>query len=143
MVERDISFQVNHTSELGRVAEAILAKKKEGVIAFYGKMGAGKTTLISALCKHLGCDSPASSPTFSIVQEYISKVNEVVYHFDFYRIQSEKEALDLGIEMYFYSGNLCLVEWPENINDLLPKDSLSVMIEIVDPKSRIIRLNNK
>lgn len=98
------------------------------VFAFHGKMGAGKTTLIKAICEKLGVEDTINSPTFAIVNEYRSNTGELVYHFDFYRINKQEEAFDLGYEDYFYSGSLCFVEWPEKIEDLLPHDTVHVTI---------------
>lgn len=118
------------------------------VIAFYGKMGAGKTTFIKALCEELGVEDVITSPTFAIVNEY--EVNEIssrytlhsslkkIYHFDFYRIKKIEEVYDMGYEDYFYSGNLCLIEWPELIEDLLPEEALCVTIEEQSDGSRLI-----
>ena len=100
------------------------------VVAFYGSMGAGKTTFITALCKALGVrDDAVSSPTFAIVNEYRSASGESIFHFDFYRIERISEALDIGFYDYIDSGCLCLMEWPENIEDLLPEDCLRVHID--------------
>lgn len=109
------------------------------VFLFYGEMGAGKTTLIKSLCEVLGVQEPTSSPTFSIVNEYGGRQN-LIYHFDFYRLKDESEALDLGYEEYFYSGEYCFVEWPEKISSLLPANYLKISIEIVDPTQRKILL---
>lgn len=109
------------------------------VFLFYGEMGAGKTTLIKSLCEVLGVQGPTSSPTFSIVNEYEGRQN-LIYHFDFYRLKDESEALDLGYEEYFYSGEYCFVEWPEKISSLLPANYLKISIEIVDPTQRKILL---
>ena len=99
------------------------------VIAFYGKMGAGKTTFIKAVCKELGVDDVITSPTFAIVNEYRSDATgELIYHFDFYRIKKLDEVYDMGYEDYFYSGALCLIEWPELVEELLPGDALKVTI---------------
>ena len=98
------------------------------VFAFYGNMGAGKTTFIKAICNELGVRDDVNSPTFAIVNEYASNMGPV-YHFDFYRIKNTSEVLDLGFEDYAYSGNLCLMEWPELIEDLLPEETISVKIE--------------
>lgn len=98
------------------------------VLAFYGKMGAGKTTFIKALCEELGVDDVITSPTFAIVNEYTDGEQNPVYHFDFYRIKKLEEVYDMGYEEYFYSGDLCLMEWPELIEDLLPEDTLRVTI---------------
>lgn len=100
----------------------------KGVIAFHGSMGAGKTTFISALCYVLGVDDVVNSPTFTIVNEYRDKLNNPVYHFDFYRVDSLKEAIDLGLEEYLESGFLSLIEWPENIEHLLNHDVIHVYI---------------
>lgn len=99
------------------------------VIAFYGKMGAGKTTFIKAVCEELGVDDVITSPTFAIVNEYRSDATgELIYHFDFYRIKKLDEVYDMGYEDYFYSGALCLIEWPELVEELLPGDALKVTI---------------
>lgn len=97
------------------------------VFAFYGKMGAGKTTFIKAICEELGVDDVITSPTFAIVNEYTA-VDGPVYHFDFYRIKKLEEVYDMGFEDYFYSGALCLIEWPELIEDVLPDDAVKVSI---------------
>lgn len=98
------------------------------VYAFYGKMGAGKTTLIKALCDVLGVEDVVNSPTFAIVNEYTSGKGEPIYHFDFYRIKTIEEVYDMGYEDYFYSGHLCLLEWPELIEPILPDDAIRVTI---------------
>ncbi|MFT4755018.1 MAG: tRNA threonylcarbamoyladenosine biosynthesis protein TsaE [Salibacteraceae bacterium] len=98
--------------------------KTNKVVLFFGHMGAGKTTFINVLCKVLKVEDETSSPTFSIVNEYQTENKEVVYHFDFYRLKSEMEAYDLGYEDYLYSGNVCLIEWPEKIESLLPEDAV-------------------
>ena len=99
------------------------------IVAFYGAMGAGKTTFISALCRELGVQDDVNSPTFAIVNEYRDAADAPVYHFDFYRLQRPEEALDLGLYDYLDSGALCLLEWPEIIEPLLPADTLHVCIE--------------
>jgi tRNA threonylcarbamoyladenosine biosynthesis protein TsaE len=98
------------------------------VFAFYGKMGAGKTTFIKAVCEELGVKDVITSPTFAIVNEYTAE-ERVIYHFDFYRIKKLEEVYDMGYEEYFYSGALCLIEWPELIEDLLPEDAVKVTIK--------------
>lgn len=102
------------------------------VIAFYGEMGAGKTTLIKAICKALGSKDTVSSPTFSLVNDYKYGDEKHIYHFDFYRLNKETEALDMGCEEYFYSGNYCFIEWPEKIQSLLPANCLSITIQVTD-----------
>ena len=116
------------------------------VIAFYGKMGVGKTTFVKALCEELGVSDVITSPTFAIVNEYQAtpsegrhpQVAETIYHFDFYRIKRLEEVYDMGYEDYFYSGNLCLIEWPELIEELLPDDALRVYIKEESDGSRIL-----
>lgn len=111
------------------------------IVALRGKMGAGKTTLVSAMMKQLEMDDEASSPTFAIANEYhSSKTGQTVYHFDFYRLDSPAEAFDIGIEDYWDSGNLCLMEWTENIEDILPEDTLFVEIEEQADGSRLITI---
>lgn len=107
--------------------QLLAAVGNQRILLFYGAMGAGKTTLIGAICRELGVVDVPSSPTFSIVNEYHSMAGPL-YHFDFYRIRSEREAFDLGYEEYFYSGSYCLVEWPEKIMALLPTDAARIHI---------------
>ncbi|MGO1597747.1 MAG: tRNA (adenosine(37)-N6)-threonylcarbamoyltransferase complex ATPase subunit type 1 TsaE [Sphingobacterium sp.] len=120
-------------------AAAWLIEQSEGkkVFIFQAPMGAGKTTLIKAICKILDVRDNTSSPTFSIVNEYLSP-NGPVYHFDFYRLKDEQEAFDLGYEEYFYSGKYCLIEWPEKIPNLIPENSMKINIEILGPTRRRI-----
>ena len=115
----EILFSID---EIHEVAQKIIAEKPNKVILFNGVMGVGKTTLIKALSKQLGVLDATSSPTFSIVNEYETTDNQVIYHFDMYRLKSEIEAMDMGIDEYLYSGNWCFIEWPEKIPNLLPDD---------------------
>ena len=109
------------------------------IFAFYGKMGAGKTTFIKAICEALDVDDVITSPTFAIVNEDTSnKLGEPIYHFDFYRIKKLDEVYDMGYEDYFYSGNLCFLEWPELIEDLLPEDAVKVTITANEDGTRNI-----
>jgi tRNA threonylcarbamoyladenosine biosynthesis protein TsaE len=127
------------------VASEIL-RHTEGrkVFSFNGQMGAGKTTLIKGFCKALGVADKTSSPTFSVINEYLTKKGEKLYHFDCYRLKSPLEALDLGCEEYFYSGNYCFIEWPELIGDLIPSDAVQINIDINGQESngqeRVIRI---
>ena len=124
-------------------AAAEFVKQMDGrnVFAFYGQMGAGKTTFIKAVCAELGITETVTSPTFSIVNEYRSDSNgALVYHFDFYRIKKLEEVYDMGYEDYFYSGAPCFIEWPELIEELLPEDTVRVTIEEQPNHSRVVRV---
>ena len=132
-------FEVRDESELLNVAEKILNQTPYPLMVFYGKMGAGKTTLIKAFCLVLNCAEEASSPTFGIVNEYLSGNGEPVYHFDFYRLDDAEEALDFGIEEYWDSGHLCLMEWPERVMAFLPQAVTVIRIEVVN-STRIIEM---
>ena len=122
-------FHVSSVEQLSEVSAYLLTMRNEAdVIAFYGSMGAGKTTLIKNLCHKMGVTDEVNSPTFAIVNEYVTEEGESVYHFDFYRIKKLEEAYDIGFENYFDSGNLCLIEWPEMIEPLLPEKYLRVEI---------------
>jgi len=111
------------------------------IFLFYGDMGAGKTTLIKALCEGLGTTEPVTSPTFSIVNEYIGATDRI-YHFDFYRLKNQTEALDMGYEEYFYSGAYCFIEWPEKIPGLLPDHYITLKISVTGENSREIIVEN-
>ena len=133
MMERVI--EIHSLDELDKVAEAVLASLDgRTVVAFDAPMGAGKTTLISRIAAKLGCKDDVTSPTFAIVNQY--EGSRTVYHFDMYRIERWEEALDFGSEEYLSSGELCLVEWPEKIEPLLPEDTMVVKIEILSDSSR-------
>ena len=121
-------------------AEFLEAVGQNRLIAFYGNLGAGKTTFIKALCDRLGVDDNVCSPTFTIVNEYRAADGDSVFHFDFYRIDSLREAQDLGLEEYFYSGCFCFMEWPEKVAELLPEEVVEVRIEPVDEVTRRISI---
>lgn len=127
-------------NELTAIAEEIIATAQHKILLFYGEMGVGKTTLIKEICNVLGVEDIAHSPTFSLVNEYKTTSNKTVYHFDFYRIEDEEEAYDMGIEDYLYSNNWCLVEWPENVKNLLPLDTVSISISLLENGLRNIQL---
>ena len=128
-------------AELPVIARKIIAQIKTKNILFYANMGNGKTTLIKELIKQLGVTDIVNSPTFSLVNEYFSDKNELIYHFDFYRIENETEALDMGIEDYFYKNAWCFIEWPQNVENLLPLDAISIHIDYVDENTRRISFN--
>ena len=133
------SIIIKNISDLDRAAKEFLDKIKDrNLIAFYAQMGAGKTTFTTALCKVLGVEDAVCSPTFTIVNEYETAEGEPIYHFDFYRISKPSEAMDIGLDDYLYSGNLCLMEWPENIEELLPEETLKVNITINPDESRTL-----
>jgi tRNA threonylcarbamoyladenosine biosynthesis protein TsaE len=126
--------------DLDRAAKAFLKETEEhSLIAFYAPMGAGKTTFTTAVCKALGVQEDAvSSPTFAIVNEYRGGQGQPIFHFDFYRIDKPAEALDIGLYDYLDSGELCLMEWPENVEDLLPEETLKVQIAVLPDGNRVL-----
>ena len=126
-----MELRIDNIDSIREAARQFVAATGENtVFAFYGKMGAGKTTFIKAVCEELGVEDVITSPTFAIVNEYRSDTTgELIYHFDFYRIKKIEEVYDMGYEDYFYSGALCFIEWPELIDDLLPADAAKVSIE--------------
>lgn len=130
---------IRDTSDLKRAAEEFLRKIGDNrIIAFFAPMGAGKTTFTTAICSCLGVQDPVCSPTFTIINEYRTDSGEPVYHFDFYRISRLSEAIDIGLDDYLYSGALCLIEWPENIEELLPEETLRVLITVNPDMSRTV-----
>ncbi len=141
---------VESENDLEKTAQKILDfSKNQTIWAFYGEMGAGKTTLIKAIAKRLNIEDNVHSPTFSIVNEYASLPNNtnnvlynVVYHFDFYRINSETEVMDIGVDEYFDSKNLCLIEWPQKIPSLLPEKHLKIEISTISQSSRELNISH-
>ena len=132
---------IDSLGDLHKVADLVLSSLEgRNVVAFFAPMGAGKTTLISTLMETLGSEDIVTSPTFALVNQYYTETREPVYHFDFYRINSINEAFDMGYEEYFYSGDLCLVEWPEKVEQLLPDDTMVVKIEIIDETTRLFTI---
>ncbi|MDR1197943.1 MAG: tRNA (adenosine(37)-N6)-threonylcarbamoyltransferase complex ATPase subunit type 1 TsaE [Prevotellaceae bacterium] len=129
-------------SDLTKISDAVRILLNEigsrRIVAFYGKMGAGKTTVIKEICRQIGVADVVSSPTFALVNEYRCINGKPVFHFDFYRINKIDEAYDLGYEEYFYDNSLCLIEWPEKIEQILPDDAVAVNIEVTGSDSRII-----
>lgn len=132
---------IEHIHDIARQFIEIIGDSR--VLAFYGKMGAGKTTFIKALCEVLGVEDVITSPTFAIVNEYTNGEGNPIYHFDFYRIKRLEEVYDMGYEDYFYSGNLCLMEWPELIEEILPDDALRITISEDEDGTRTIDVSDK
>lgn len=131
-------MEVTYTQQdLSNVSKKLLDQfSGQKVWLFVGEMGAGKTTLIKSVCQHLGVVDEMSSPTFSIVNEYRTKTDKEVYHFDFYRMEDQNEAVNIGIEDYFFSGDPCFIEWPEIITPFLPEKYLEISIKLVDSNTR-------
>lgn len=135
-------MKIKTLSDINAVARSFIEQMGDRtVFAFHGAMGAGKTTFIKAICEELGVEDVINSPTFAIINEYRSAVSaELIYHFDFYRINKLSEAEDIGTEDYFYSGALCFIEWPEKIEELLPHDTVHVTIAEEADGSRTVKL---
>jgi tRNA threonylcarbamoyladenosine biosynthesis protein TsaE len=133
----EIQFKLD---EINQVAQKIIAQKPHKVILFHGEMGAGKTTLIKALSKTLGVANATSSPTFSLVNEYEADNGDLVYHFDVYRLNSEAEAYDMGIDEYLYSGEWCFIEWAEKIPSLIPSEHSTVTLKVGKDGKRTLTL---
>ena len=143
---KDVSmnFIIKTIDSIDDVASDFLgAIKNKKHLAFYGDMGVGKTTFIKAICKQIGIDDGVTSPTFSIVNEYFTNPGESVYHFDFYRINSIEELLDLGYEEYLFGSNYCFIEWPDKGESIIPDHFLKVLIKEMPDGSRNIIINNK
>ncbi|SDH93427.1 tRNA threonylcarbamoyladenosine biosynthesis protein TsaE [Flavobacterium omnivorum] len=134
----NIIFSIDQLEE---VAQKIISENPKKVILFHGEMGVGKTTLIKQLCKTLGVIGATSSPTFSLVNEYEADANQVIYHFDFYRLNKEEEALDMGIDDYLYSDNWCFIEWAEKIPNLIPETHSVITISQLPDGKRCLTLS--
>jgi tRNA threonylcarbamoyladenosine biosynthesis protein TsaE len=135
---------ISSLDQLAEVARQIIEfSENRNVWLFEGPMGAGKTTLIKAICQSFGVKENVSSPTFSLVNEYHNTKGEIFYHFDFYRIKSEEEASDIGVDEYFYSDDYCFVEWPSLIPSLLPEEYIQIDIDILSETARKISLSRK
>jgi tRNA threonylcarbamoyladenosine biosynthesis protein TsaE len=137
MIEIDIQ-SLDHINEAARTFINHIGN--DTIFAFYGNMGAGKTTFIKAVCEELGVTDVINSPTFAIVNEYLAGDGNTFYHFDCYRINKIVEALDMGCQDYFDSGHLCFIEWPENIAELLPEDTVTVRISVAEDDTRKIEI---
>lgn len=135
-------FEIGDITQLDKPAEFVADLLKQyNVFAFYGQMGAGKTTFIKEICKQLRMDDIVNSPTFALVNQYNYKPGKSIFHFDFYRINKLEEAYDMGYEDYFYSNNICFIEWPEKIGELLPEDVVEIHIADLGNNSRKISIN--
>lgn len=137
------SIAITSLKDLDQAAGNFLDSMGEAkIIAFSGEMGAGKTTFIQALCKKLGVTAEVNSPTFSLVNQYFTSEGRSVFHFDLYRIEDPAELFDMGYEEYFYSGEICFIEWPEKANHLIPEEALRVKILVGENEARTLHFNS-
>lgn len=134
-----LKFIIRKEEELCAVAKMILEKYNSKIFLFYGEMGVGKTSFIKKFCKELGVTDVVSSPTFSIVNQYLNVNDEIIYHFDFYRTEKKEEVFDIGYEEYLFSSSYCFIEWPEKLEDLLPTNYLKINMKL-DDNNRIINI---
>ena len=134
-----MQIAINNLQEINDAARKFIQEMGNNkVFAFYGSMGAGKTTFIKAICEEMGVTETVSSPTFALINEYRDKKSRPIFHFDFYRINKLEEAFDFGYEDYFYSGNLCFIEWPELVESILPDAAVKIAIRVTDEGGRIV-----
>ena len=143
MDNRVLEIKINSLEDLEMAAYKFMTEMDDfTVYAFYGQMGAGKTTFINELCRQLGVETDTTnSPSFAIINEYRSDTTaELIYHFDCYRLENEQEAVDIGAEDYFDSGAVCLIEWPERIEGLLPDDTVRVDLTVNDDETRLLKV---
>ena len=135
----ELSFEINNENELDFISKEIIEKFKSKVFLFYGEMGVGKTAFIKSICNHLNVIDVVSSPTFSIVNQYVNDQDEFMYHFDFYRTNNKNEIFDIGYEEYLFSDSFCFIEWPERLDNLLPNKYLEIKMKLRDG-NRVIRI---
>lgn len=139
-----MEIKINGIENIAAAAQEFIAQMGDNrIFAFYGTLGAGKTTFVKALCEAMGVTDTVNSPTFAIVNEYDTPSGRPIYHFDFYRIKRLAEVYDMGYEDYFYGLGICFIEWPELIEDLLPEDTIRVRIEEQNDGKRILSTCNK
>ncbi len=138
-----MKFGKQSLNDLPALGKRMLEEFDRPLVAFYGRMGSGKTTLIKVICSLLGVQDTVSSPTFSLVNEYATKNSDIVYHFDFYRIEDVEEIYDFGYEEYFFSGRVCFIEWPELVEGLLPDKINRVFLDINEDGTRNVRLEKE
>lgn len=135
----ELNFEINNENELDFISKEIFEKFKSKVFLFYGEMGVGKTAFIKSICKHLNVIDVVSSPTFSIVNQYVNDQDEFMYHFDFYRTNNKNEIFDIGYEEYLFSDSFCFIEWPERLDNLLPNKYLEIKMKLRDG-NRVIKI---
>ena len=135
----ELNFEIINENQLDFISKEIFEKFKSKVFLFYGAMGVGKTAFIKSICKHLNVIDVVSSPTFSIVNQYVNDQDEFIYHFDFYRTNNKNEIFDIGYEEYLFSDSFCFIEWPERLDNLLPNKYLEIKMKLRDGK-RVIKI---
>ena len=135
----ELNFEINNENELDVISKEIIEKFNYKVFLFYGEMGVGKTAFIKSICKHLNVIDVVSSPTFSIVNQYLNDQDEFIYHFDFYRTNNKNEIFDIGYEEYLFSDSYCFIEWPERLDNLLPDKYLEIKMKL-NKGNRVIKI---
>ena len=135
----ELNFEISNENELDFISKEIFEKFKSKVFLFYGEMGVGKTAFIKSICKHLNVVDVVSSPTFSIVNQYVNDQDEFMYHFDFYRTNNKNEIFDIGYEEYLFSDSFCFIEWPERLDNLLPDKYLEIKMKL-NKGNRVIKI---